>query len=146
MCCFFELQYAEMSLAHELTSPLEKDLEEEQLSVSYCITVARLHLFVKNFSEAQKYLKIATRKNIMVSVCVCVCVCVLLHELVCTCSTSQNSNAWALLGDSYYLSGDYTAALDAYERVVEYAQPPAHLHITLLRLADIYSKNKMVRC
>ena len=75
VCCFFELQYAEMSLAHELTSPLEKDLEEERLSVSYCITVARLHLFVKNFSEAQKYLKIATRKNIMVSVCVCVCVC-----------------------------------------------------------------------
>ena len=56
----------------------------------------------------------------------------------------QNSNAWALLGDVCYLSGDLDAALDAYQRVVDYAQPPGHLHTTLLRLADIYTRKREV--
>lgn len=51
----------------------------------------------------------------------------------------QNSTAWALLGHCCYLSGDVKSALDAYERVVEYADAPPDLHTVLLRLGDLYT-------
>ncbi len=56
----------------------------------------------------------------------------------------QDSNAWALLGHTYYLAGNFPASKDAYERTVNYVTPPAHLHTVLLRLANIYLTDKQV--
>ena len=54
-------------------------------------------------------------------------------------------NAWALLGHTHYLTGDYSSAKDAYERTISYVHLPAHVHIVYLRLADIYLKEKEVK-
>ncbi len=56
----------------------------------------------------------------------------------------QDANAWALLGHTHYLTGDFPSAKDAYERTVNYVTPPAHLHTVLLRLADIYLREEQV--
>ena len=56
----------------------------------------------------------------------------------------QDANAWALLGHTHYLTGDYSSAKDAYERTISYVHLPAHVHIVYLRLADIYLKEKEV--
>ncbi len=56
----------------------------------------------------------------------------------------QDANAWALLGHTYYLTGNFPSAKDAYERTVDYVTPPAHLNTVLLRLAEIYFKDKQV--
>ena len=56
----------------------------------------------------------------------------------------QNSNAVALLGHSLYLSGEFDAAKDYYQRAVEYVNPPSHINTVLLRLADIYMKQDEV--
>ena len=67
-----------MCLAHELTSPNSSDevSVEEKASVSYCVTVARLHLLLGNFPEAQRYLKSAITKEMAVTVIVS-------HDLHC---------------------------------------------------------------
>ena len=57
----------------------------------------------------------------------------------------QDANAWALLGHTHYLTGDYSSAKDAYERTISYVHLPAHVHIVYLRLADIYLKEKEVK-
>ena len=57
----------------------------------------------------------------------------------------QDANAWALLGHTHYLTGDYSSAKDAYERTISYVHLPAHVHIIYLRLADIYLKEKEVK-
>ena len=57
----------------------------------------------------------------------------------------QDANAWALLGHTHYLTGDYSSAMDAYERTINYVHLPAHVHIVYLRLADIYLKEKEVK-
>lgn len=40
--------------------------------------------------------------------------------------------------------GNMTEAKDCYERVVEYVVQPAHVNVVLLRLADVYMKDKEV--
>ena len=50
----------------------------------------------------------------------------------------------ALLGHSLYLSGEFDAAKDYYQRAVEYVNPPSHINTVLLRLADIYMKQDEV--
>ena len=42
------------------------------------------------------------------------------------------------------MSGDLDQAKSAYEHVLEYAHPPPMLYVVLLRLADIYMKEKEV--
>ena len=71
-----------MCLAHELTCSRSSDDEvpvEEKASVSYCVTVARLHLLLGNFPEAQRYLKSAITKEMAVKlVFYCALHCLLL--------------------------------------------------------------------
>ena len=65
----------------------------------------------------------------------------------CTVSTtSQNATGLALLGHCYYLLGDLDRARNCYESVVRCAQLSPMLHVVLLRLADIYMKEKKVSC
>ena len=59
-------------------------------------------------------------------------------------SSKRDANAWALLGHTHYLTGDYSSAKDAYERTVNYVHLPAHVHLVYLRLADIYLKQQEV--
>ena len=60
-------------------------------------------------------------------------------------SSKQDANAWALLGHTHYLTGNYSSAKDAYERTVNYVHLPAHVHLVYLRLADIYLKQQEVK-
>ena len=65
-----------------------------------------------------------------------------IHCVIDTCSL-QDANAWALVGHTHYLTGDYSSAKDAYERTINYVH--LHVHVVYLRLADIYLKEKEVK-
>ena len=57
---------------------------------------------------------------------------------------SQNPWGLALLSHCYYLSGDLDRARKCYESVKCCVLPSPMLHVILLRLADIYMKEKKV--
>ncbi|XP_064394779.1 cilia- and flagella-associated protein 70-like isoform X2 [Halichondria panicea] len=106
------LKFAEMSLAHEVAGC------DGELQPHYHIAEARLHMHQEHYDRAESALKKAIALDY------------------------QDSNAWALLGHTYYLAGNFPASKDAYERTVNYVTPPAHLHTVLLRLANIYLTDK----
>lgn len=110
------LKFAEMALAHEVTS----GRGGPKNAPTCLVAEARLHLERCMYSEAEKCLK----KALMVDI--------------------QDSNAWALLGHAYFLSGDYAEAQDAYERTLGYVVTPVHIHLVYTRLAAIYLQEEKV--
>lgn len=110
------LKFAEMSLAHELTSG-----QSSKTCPTYLVAEARLHMQRHMYQEASRCLKKALKVDI------------------------QNSNAWALLGHAHFLMGKYDKAQDAYQRTLGYVTSPVHIHLVHTRLADIYLKQEKVR-
>lgn len=108
------LKFAEMSLAHELTSPSGGE------TPLYQVALARLHMHRHMYKEAKAVLREAVKVDIL------------------------NSNAWALLGHAHYLMGEYVEGADAYERTLGYMTQPAHVHLVYIRLANIYLEQKKV--
>ena len=103
------LKFADMALAHELAESLHK----EPIPL-YETTVARLHMQKREYKEAREYLERATVRDI------------------------QDSDAWALLGHTHYLMGNYVEAKDIYERALCFVERPAHVQLVQTRLADIF--------
>ena len=111
------LKFAEMALAHELTS---RKGGGARCCPTYQVAEARLHMEREDFDEAKKCLKKALMADI------------------------QDSTAWALLGHTHFLSEEYEEAQDAYERTLGYTTPPVQIHLVYTRLAHIYLAQEKV--
>ena len=114
------LKFAEMALAHELTSSLGGRGGVAKENPAYLVAEARLHMHRDMHQDAKSCLKKALAIDI------------------------QNSSAWALLGHAHFLLGEWEEAQDAYERTLGYMTSPTHIHILYTRLADIYLKHEKV--
>ena len=113
------LKFAEMALAHELTSSTSTRGGAKS-TPAYLVTEARLHMHREKYQEAKACLKKALTIDI------------------------QDSNAWALLGHAQYQLGEWAESQDAYERTLGYITPPVNVHILYTRLANIYLKQEKV--
>lgn len=109
------LKFAEMSLAHELTSG-----RSCKTCPTYLVAEARLHMHRGVYREALKCLK----KTLIVDI--------------------QDATAWALLGHTHFQLGEWLEAQDAYKRTLGYLTPPIDTHLVYARLANIYLRQEKV--
>lgn len=102
------VQMAERALAHELTS------QKEITNVLYYELLGQLHMQQKQYTSALHDFEQAL---------------VLRHE---------NPKVWSLKGHVYYITGDFTAAKECYERCLAYTEDAPDMHAVYIRLANIY--------